>query len=78
MFLYKKDASLGASVTRIMAADADSEENGQLFFRIVTIDPINLPFVINTTSGVISVAGPLDRETESRYTVSWGRRVSLF
>ncbi len=54
----------------IVARDADSGENGQLVFRMVSVGAVTSPFYIENTTGIIRVAGPLDRETESRYVVS--------
>lgn len=54
-------------MTRVNASDNDTEANGLLEYAIMHGDMKK--FVINSSSGVISTAGSLNREQREIYTV---------
>uniref|UniRef100_A0A8D0BYG7 Cadherin-23 n=1 Tax=Salvator merianae TaxID=96440 RepID=A0A8D0BYG7_SALMN len=56
-------------VTRILASDADSGRNALLTFSI-TAGNIDNAFYINSTTGIVYVNGPLDRERVSEYKLT--------
>ncbi|KAK3800494.1 hypothetical protein RRG08_043813, partial [Elysia crispata] len=61
-----EDAAVGDPVSyTAVASDSDSEKNGQLTYSISAG-----PFSINPSTGAISVADSLDRETDTSYTVT--------
>ena len=54
-------------VTKVMASDNDTEQNGVLEYAIMHGDMGK--FVINSSSGHISTSGALNREERGLYTV---------
>lgn len=66
----------GSYVTRVIATDQDSGENGFISYSIANLDPV--PFSIDPFDGVIRTSSVLDYETERRiYTIKvrasdWG------
>ena len=67
-----EDAETGSRITAVHAVDADLGANGEVVYSIVRNaddDFDQLPFQINSTSGLISTSGPLDYESRSEYTL---------
>ncbi|XP_035281502.1 cadherin EGF LAG seven-pass G-type receptor 1-like isoform X1 [Anguilla anguilla] len=62
-----ESVAVGYSVIHIQAIDADSGENARLEYRL-TGTPHDFPFTINNSTGWITVALELDRETTEYYT----------
>ncbi|XP_076860885.1 LOW QUALITY PROTEIN: cadherin EGF LAG seven-pass G-type receptor 1 [Brachyhypopomus gauderio] len=62
-----ENVPIGYSVIHIQAIDSDSGENARLDYRLVDI-PSDFPFTINNSTGWITVAVELDRETTEFYT----------
>uniref|UniRef100_A0A8C0NT61 Cadherin EGF LAG seven-pass G-type receptor 3 n=1 Tax=Canis lupus familiaris TaxID=9615 RepID=A0A8C0NT61_CANLF len=61
-----ENAPLGHSVIHIQAVDADHGENARLEYSLTGMAP-DMPFVINSATGWVSVSGPLDRESVEHY-----------
>ena len=76
-----QNSPVGTSVAEIVAVDTDSGDNGEIVYRIVNVGGVTVPFTIGTTTGIVEVNGPLDRETEEKYFVSsdliWSCRPEL-
>ena len=53
---------IGQAIVTIQASDADSGHNGELIFRIVTVDP---RFSVNETTGILRVNASLQSNTET-------------
>lgn len=53
---------------QITATDLDSDENGRVTYSIISGDNLN-QFAIGQTSGYVTVAAPLDRESISSYSL---------
>ncbi|TRY59248.1 hypothetical protein DNTS_026386 [Danionella cerebrum] len=62
-----ENVPIGYSVIHIQANDADSGENARLDY-CLTDTPPGFPFVINNSTGWITVSLELDRETTEYYT----------
>lgn len=62
-----ENVPIGYSVIHIQAIDGDSGENARLEYRLIDITP-GFPFVINNSTGWITVSDELDRETMDFYT----------
>uniref|UniRef100_A0A8C9VE66 Cadherin EGF LAG seven-pass G-type receptor 1 n=1 Tax=Scleropages formosus TaxID=113540 RepID=A0A8C9VE66_SCLFO len=58
---------VGYSVIHIQAIDADSGDNARLEYRLLDTAP-GFPFTVNNSTGWITVATELDRETTEYYT----------
>lgn len=58
----------GTDVLQVFASDADEGTNGQIRFSIADGN-VNSDFRIDSVTGVISVAKPLDRETRASYSL---------
>ncbi|KAA0709828.1 Protocadherin Fat 4 [Triplophysa tibetana] len=58
----------GTDVLQVFASDADEGTNGQIRFSIAAGN-VNPDFRIDSVTGVISVAKPLDRETRASYSL---------
>ena len=74
MLLYRnysheiaENATKGTFVFRMKATDRDSGTNAVIKYRF---SPEESAFVINETTGVVTVNGSLDRETKANYTLS--------
>lgn len=63
-----EDVDVGSVITTVIATDRDSGINARLTYSITQGNNDGL-FVINSTSGVISVAKNLDRETMDSHTL---------
>ncbi|UMM23352.1 hypothetical protein L5515_004116 [Caenorhabditis briggsae] len=59
-----EDATVGTSVTIFSAMDRDDSPSGRIRFSLVNKDP---HFEMNGDSGWLTVAAPLDRETQDLY-----------
>lgn len=57
-----ENTALGTDVVQVGATDRDAGPNGELLYSILTATP---SFGINSSSGVVYVAGQLDRESAS-------------
>ncbi|XP_002735781.1 protocadherin Fat 4-like [Saccoglossus kowalevskii] len=75
-----EDVAVGSSILTILATDVDANENGRLTYKFTSGN--NGTFAIVPTSGVLTVALPLDRETTASHslhvTVSDNGNVQLF
>ena len=67
LLLFLKNVNDGYFVFDVNATDNDILSNGEVTYTIMHGDEDK--FVINATSGVITTAGALDRETKDIYTV---------
>ncbi|XP_060910932.1 protocadherin Fat 3 [Labrus mixtus] len=67
--LVSEDASVGQSITRVLAEDLDSQVNGRITYSILNGDRSN-HFWIDPLTGVLKVNKRLDRELVSRYSLS--------
>ncbi|XP_055333667.1 fat-like cadherin-related tumor suppressor homolog [Paramacrobiotus metropolitanus] len=70
-----ENAPLGSVIGAVRASDLDAGRNGQLRYSIVE-DVYDDRFVVDAESGVISVAGNLDRERQADY-LFWIQAVDL-
>lgn len=67
-FSVSENVPLGTFVDRVNATDADTGVNAALtYFIAYFIIGNNTHFVVDPATGVISTAGPIDRETQDRY-----------
>ncbi|ELU04950.1 hypothetical protein CAPTEDRAFT_218758 [Capitella teleta] len=66
-FRVEESVPLGHVVGRILATDTDSGENGRVVYDLQ--DPVS-PFKVNSTSGIITVSGLLDREATESYSLT--------
>ncbi|XP_037031417.1 fat-like cadherin-related tumor suppressor homolog isoform X7 [Bradysia coprophila] len=64
----REDAQIGDKILQVRANDLDSGDNGKIFYSIERGDRLK-QFEIEETSGYISVAAPLDRESVSNYVL---------
>ncbi|XP_055855772.1 fat-like cadherin-related tumor suppressor homolog isoform X2 [Episyrphus balteatus] len=64
----REDALIGDKILQLKAFDADSDENGRIFYNIERGDRLN-QFQIDNNTGYLSVKGPLDRESISSYVL---------
>ena len=60
----------GANIGSIHAEDGDFFENGRISYKVLEENNDNGPFYINSTTGMLSISGNLDRETTPSYTFS--------
>ncbi|MFT7800284.1 protocadherin Fat 3-like [Arapaima gigas] len=58
--VISENAAIGTEVVRVKATDRDLGQNGQIYYTLLTG---TAQFAINRTTGVINVAGKLDRES---------------
>ena len=61
-------AEIGTEIVAITAEDRDLGNNGVVTYQLVACYA-QCPFIIHTTSGIVSVVGPLDYETLSSYSL---------
>ncbi|XP_069366544.1 protocadherin Fat 3 [Paralichthys olivaceus] len=67
--LVSEDASVGQTITRVLAEDLDSQVNGRITYSILKGDRSN-HFWIDPVAGLLKVNKRLDRELVSRYSLS--------
>ncbi|XP_071362567.1 protocadherin Fat 3 [Trachinotus anak] len=67
--LVSEDASVGQTITRVLAEDLDSQVNGRITYSILKGDRSN-HFWIDPVNGLLKVNKRLDRELVSRYSLS--------
>ncbi|XP_067464274.1 protocadherin Fat 3 [Thunnus thynnus] len=67
--LVSEDASVGQTITRVLAEDLDSQVNGRITYSILKGDRSN-HFWIDPVTGLLKVNKRLDRELISRYSLS--------
>ncbi|CAL8364079.1 unnamed protein product [Lota lota] len=67
--LVSEDASIGQTITRLLAEDLDSQVNGHITYSILKGDRSN-QFWIDPVTGLLKVNKRLDRELVSRYSLS--------
>uniref|UniRef100_A0A3Q1F4D5 FAT atypical cadherin 3b n=1 Tax=Acanthochromis polyacanthus TaxID=80966 RepID=A0A3Q1F4D5_9TELE len=67
--LVSEDASVGQTITRVLAEDLDSQVNGRITYSILKGDRSN-QFWIDPVAGLLKVNKRLDRELVSRYALS--------
>uniref|UniRef100_A0A8C4ZNB4 FAT atypical cadherin 3b n=1 Tax=Gadus morhua TaxID=8049 RepID=A0A8C4ZNB4_GADMO len=67
--LVSEDASIGQTITRLLAEDLDSQVNGHITYSILKGDRGN-QFWIDPVTGLLKVNKRLDRELVSRYSLS--------
>lgn len=65
----REDEPVGSPVLHIIAIDRDSEANGRVSYSIFAGNEDNT-FVLNSSSGVLSVSKALDRELRSYYALN--------
>ena len=68
-----EDAKTGSRIVTVRAVDADVGANGEVVYSLVQHvdgDSDQLPFRINSTSGLISTSGQLDYESRVAYTLT--------
>uniref|UniRef100_UPI00358FCDC6 protocadherin Fat 4-like n=1 Tax=Myxine glutinosa TaxID=7769 RepID=UPI00358FCDC6 len=74
LHIYRVAISEGATmdtpVARLSASDADMGSNAVIQFSITSSDPAHAPFAIDTSTGQVKVAGPLDREVVEAYVLN--------
>ncbi|XP_061103933.1 protocadherin Fat 3-like [Conger conger] len=61
-----EDTPIGSEVTKVQATDSDSGPNGEIYY---TLLPSATPFGIHSSSGIVYVAEPLDREYISTFSL---------
>uniref|UniRef100_A0AAQ5YXC9 FAT atypical cadherin 3b n=1 Tax=Amphiprion ocellaris TaxID=80972 RepID=A0AAQ5YXC9_AMPOC len=66
--LVSEDASVGQTITRVLAEDLDSQVNGRITYSILKGDRSN-QFWIDPVAGLLKVNKRLDRELVSRYAL---------
>jgi len=68
----QEDAQTGSQIATVRAVDADSGANGEVVYSLVrhTNDDSELPFQINSTSGLITTSAELDYESSAKYTLT--------
>uniref|UniRef100_A0A8C8FMX4 Cadherin EGF LAG seven-pass G-type receptor 1a n=1 Tax=Oncorhynchus tshawytscha TaxID=74940 RepID=A0A8C8FMX4_ONCTS len=62
-----ENVAVGCSVIHIQAIDADSGDNSYLQYKLTAMAP-GFPFIINNSTGWVTVSVELDRETTDFYT----------
>ncbi|XP_047462473.1 protocadherin Fat 3 [Mugil cephalus] len=67
--LVSEDASIGRTITKVLAEDLDSQVNGRITYSILKGDRNN-QFWIDPVTGLLKVNKRLDRELVSRYSLS--------
>ncbi|XP_028277980.1 protocadherin Fat 3 [Parambassis ranga] len=67
--LVSEDATVGQTITRVLAEDLDSQVNGRITYSILKGDRSN-HFWIDPVTGLLKVNKRLDRELVSRYSLS--------
>ncbi|XP_058484035.1 protocadherin Fat 3 [Solea solea] len=67
--LVSEDASVGQTITRVLAEDLDSQVNGRITYSIMKGDRSN-HFWIDPVTGLLKVNKRLDRELVPRYSLS--------
>ncbi|XP_029303837.1 protocadherin Fat 3 [Cottoperca gobio] len=67
--LVSEDASVGRTITKVLAEDLDSQVNGRITYSILKGDRTN-HFWIDPVTGLLKVNKRLDRELVSRYSLS--------
>uniref|UniRef100_A0A665TWY8 FAT atypical cadherin 3b n=1 Tax=Echeneis naucrates TaxID=173247 RepID=A0A665TWY8_ECHNA len=67
--LVSEDASVGQTITRVLAEDLDSQVNGRITYSILKGDRNN-HFWIDPVNGLLKVNKRLDRELVSKYSLS--------
>jgi len=67
--VVSEDARTGSRIATVRAVDADLGANGRVVYSLVQ-QTDQLPFHINSTSGVISTSGQLDYESRDEYTLT--------
>ena len=61
-----ESAKVGADILTVHAKDIDKDRNGDVVYSFKNISIDEHPFKIDPTSGLVSLAGKLDRETIDR------------
>ncbi|XP_067113778.1 protocadherin Fat 3 [Osmerus mordax] len=67
--LVSEDASVGQTITRLLAEDLDSQVNGRITYSILKGDRGN-QFSIDPLTGLLKVNKRMDRELVSKYSIS--------
>ncbi|XP_029393891.1 protocadherin-23 [Mus pahari] len=65
----REDAEVGAVVHRINAEDPDAEMNGEVVYSILSGNE-DMVFVLDSSSGLLRTACPLDYEVKSQHTLT--------
>ncbi|XP_031549951.1 protocadherin Fat 4-like isoform X2 [Actinia tenebrosa] len=65
----REDADVGHSILRVTATDVDEGLNGTVKYALKGVDQPDL-FSIENATGLITLAGKLDRETMAQYTLT--------
>ncbi|XP_036379708.1 protocadherin Fat 3-like [Megalops cyprinoides] len=61
-----EDTVIGTEVTKVQATDADLGRNGEIYYTMLTS---TTPFGIHSSTGIVYVAGQLDRELISAFSL---------
>lgn len=65
-FNFREDVSVGTTIARLMAKDADLEENGDITYSIVTITDF---FTVDSKTGILQLSQELDREARDTHVL---------
>ena len=63
-----ENAKINSSIITVNATDRDQGDSGRISYSLVSDD--ELPFAVNSTSGVIRIVRPLDREEKAWYNLT--------
>ena len=66
-----ENSAIGTPVINVNATDPDEGSNAQLTYSLILVSPvgINFPFLIDSSTGIVSTNGTIDRESTSEYSV---------
>lgn len=63
-----ENATINSSIITVNATDLDQGDSGRISYSLISDDA--LPFAVNSTSGVIYIVRPLDREEKAWYNLT--------
>ncbi|WAR26922.1 FAT4-like protein, partial [Mya arenaria] len=68
---FSEDTSIGTSVDTVVASDADSGSDGEITYTISSVSNSgDGKFTVDPTSGLVTLSGSLDRESQSEYEIT--------
>ncbi len=65
----REDAAVGSVAAKVLATDKDALDNKKIQYSLITT-PDSATFKIEQSTGLVSLAKPLDRETKSLYNLT--------
>ncbi len=65
-----EDAALGTNIMTISATDADISEEFRIFSYKINTTQGNVPFLLNSTTGILTLKDAIDFESDTSHTVS--------